>query len=364
MVNGPIVGDAIRDPSNRIVTFTEGEKDDAKVVEEVYLGVLGRRPTAKEVEIGKKAIAECATDYAALAKEYGKYKSAFDDYSKSIDAKMPAYEEKLKAQRPTTWSVAKPKTIESKAGEAADKLSKSSTVKQLDDGSVLVTGTTEKIDIYTLSFEAKADKPITGLRLEVLPDDALPAKGPGRAQNGNFVLHELKVTTKVDGKDVAAKLKDPQADFSQDSFPVQNVIDGNLGTGWAVAPQLGQGHIAVFAFDKPIDAAKATAIGLVLDQRFGTGHTIGKFRISFTSDDKPKLKAGTASDVLAILDMPKEKRTSDQQGRIRAMYEAQDGEFHRLRAAIPVAPPKDARAIGAQDLAWALMNTPAFLFNR
>ena len=33
----------------------------------------------------------------------------------------------------------------------------------------------------------------TALRLEVLPDATLHQKGPGRANNGNFVLTELEV---------------------------------------------------------------------------------------------------------------------------------------------------------------------------
>ena len=36
-------------------------------------------------------------------------------------------------------------------------------------------------------------KDITGIRLEVFADPSLPAKGPGRSPNGNFVLSEFKV---------------------------------------------------------------------------------------------------------------------------------------------------------------------------
>ena len=46
------------------------------------------------------------------------------------------------------------------------------------------------------------------------------------------------------------------------------------------------------------------------------------------------------------------------------MYLAQDKEHARLAADAANAPPADARVLGAQDLAWALINTPAFLFNR
>ena len=43
---------------------------------------------------------------------------------------------------------------------------------------------------------------------------------------------------------------------------------------------------------------------------------------------------------------------------------AQDREYQRLAADAADVPPADPRVLGAQDLAWALINSPAFLFNR
>ena len=366
MVNGPIVGDAIRDPNNSIVTFTEKEKDDAKVVEEIYLNVLCRKPTAKETEIGVGAIRSAGNDHKLLLAEHLKHKKAFDDYDAGINARLPDYEKTLKAQRPTEWTAIKPKTVKSAAGATADKLDKSSTTTINDDASVFVTGPKEQIDQYTLTYEVKQNEPLGGLRLEALMDDKLPAKGPGRADNGNIVLHELVVSTKgpKDGKEKPVKLKNAQATFSQATFEVAKAIDGNVGTGWALAPETGKSHTAIFAFDKPLDAKDGLTITIKLDQRFGTGHTLGKFRFSLTNDAKPKLNPTVAKDLLAIVDIPAEKRTPEQKQRMRNEYIGKDGEYRRLQMAIPMAPPSDPRSVGAQDLAWALMNTPAFLFNR
>ena len=58
--------------------------------------------------------------------------------------------------------------------------------------------------------------------LEVLPDDSLPQFGPGRADDGNFVLSELELKwgnamgSDTPGK--AAKFVDARADFSQQDF--------------------------------------------------------------------------------------------------------------------------------------------------
>ena len=60
------------------------------------------------------------------------------------------------------------------------------------DGSVTVAAPGAETDVYTLEAAA-ALAGITGLRIEALPDPALPGGGPGLAGNGNFVISEAKV---------------------------------------------------------------------------------------------------------------------------------------------------------------------------
>ena len=45
------------------------------------------------------------------------------------------------------------------------------------------------------------------------------------------------------------------------------------------------------------------------------------------------------------------------------MYLAQDKEYQRLAAEAAKVPPSRRPRLGAQDLVWALINSPAFLFN-
>src|SRR5262249_37755738 len=49
LVNGPIVGEALKDPSNRINQLTREIKDDRKLIEEIYLAILNRPPTKKDI---------------------------------------------------------------------------------------------------------------------------------------------------------------------------------------------------------------------------------------------------------------------------------------------------------------------------
>src|SRR5262249_23539169 len=48
LVNGPVIAEALKDPGNRIVKLVAAEKDDAKVVDELFLAILCRPPTPKE----------------------------------------------------------------------------------------------------------------------------------------------------------------------------------------------------------------------------------------------------------------------------------------------------------------------------
>ena len=357
MVNGPIVGDAIRDPNNHISKLVAAEKDDAKVVEEIYLSVLNRRPTAKEVEVGLAAVRGATKDHGILKGEFDKRTAAFNAYAKSIDGKLKGYEATLVPQKPTRWTTFAPATATSTGGAV---------LSLLDDGAVLASGKVEKLDDYKLTTRLRFDGHVTAIRLEVLTDPTLPKNGPGRSDTGNFVLNEFTVKARPSAGGAAAvvQLVKPQATFSQQKFPIKDLIDGKPDTGWAVSPQVGKPHTAIFQLAKPISAADGVVLEFELHQQFGMAHNLGKFRISYTTDRTPTLTAPVSLEVADILETPDAQRTPQQVATIRNLFVAQDGEYLRLQAEIPAAPPADPRLMGAQDLTWALINTPAFLFNR
>ncbi|QOV92136.1 DUF1549 and DUF1553 domain-containing protein [Humisphaera borealis] len=51
LVNGPLISGAVTDPASSIGKLVEKEKDNRKVVEEIYLGTLSRMPTAEEMKL-------------------------------------------------------------------------------------------------------------------------------------------------------------------------------------------------------------------------------------------------------------------------------------------------------------------------
>jgi hypothetical protein len=355
LLTGDVLAEALRDPGNRITKIVAANKDDAKVVEELFLAILCRKPTAKEMEIGLKSLQSAGDDFVQQVAERKQREAALAAYEKLLPALAVAWEQGV--SRTPMWEVLQPDALKSAGG---------ATLTKEADGSIVVSGPNNTPETYTVTFQTKL-KGITGIRLEVLSDTKLPAKGPGRAPNGNFVLNEFKVTAaKTGDKEKPIKLIRPQADFSQDQFPIANVIDNNPETGWAVAPQFGKNHVAVFEAQAAFGSPDGTTIAVTMLQKFpGKEHNIGKFRISATTTRPPVLLQGQVPEqITKILDVPADKRTPEQKTAVMNYYRSIDQELARLGRRVAEFPvPADARTLGAQDLAWELINTPAFLFN-
>ncbi|MGL4549624.1 MAG: DUF1549 domain-containing protein [Gemmataceae bacterium] len=355
LVNGPVVGEAVRDNANRIVTMLRREKDDAKIVEELYLAFLSRKPTAKEQASGLEAIRGGAEDYAEMVAEAKRRQEALAAYEKTVPAKLGPWEESF-AKRPA-WEAAEVVSATSKAKAKLDRQ---------PDGSLLVGGPNEAQEVYTVVVKTPL-KEVTALRLEVMPDKVLPAMGPGRAPNGNFVLNELRVNAvELDkkGKARPVALYNAQATFSQDTYPVTNAVDNNPGSGWAIAPQFGKPTEALFQFRAPVKFGGGAQLTVVMDQRFGGGHNIGKFRLTVTGTKGTLSMAGPPAHLASVLAVEPAKRTAAQKAALEAAYRAQDEELRRLQTEVSTyGTPIDKRHPGVQDLAWALINSKAFQFN-
>ncbi len=156
------------------------------------------------------------------------------------------------------------------------------------DGAVAVGGTVPDVD--TLTLECAVDrKGVTGFRVEALVDPRLPAQGPGWAPNGNFVLSELRILAAPKNSDgfKPVLLERPSADFEQAQWPVVGAIDGAPQTGWAIAPQVGAPHVAIFETQRDVGFDAGAKLEVTLEFRFGGRHTIGRLRLSSTTSPRP-----------------------------------------------------------------------------
>lgn len=295
-------------------------------------------PLAPEVEAYKQSKERHDKEHAELQKR-------IDDYKPELAARLPQWEADQRVAE-VKWQPLQPASFVSAGG---------ATFTALEDASLLVAGNTPEKDTYTIVATTDAVG-ITGIRLEVLPDAALPAQGPGRSSGGNFVLSEFAVKV--------APLHDPTApndvtlkavwsDYAQEKYPLADAIDGKLNTGWSVGGEGGTGapRVAVFGLPEPAGFPQGSTLAFTLEQRYGQLHTIGRLRISITTAEKRLVEI--PEDVRAIMLTSADTRDSAQTDRLLEYFGTHDAHMRELRAAL------EAHAKGAPQPPATLAQTLA-----
>ena len=393
------------DEENRklIAEWDAKEKEQAPIIAKMEADRLIAIDTAKkelaryEAEIAPK-VAEAETKRVA---EIAAADTAVKGYEKDkLAAARAKFEDTVPAIRTHTgWQLLDPATLTA-TGLA--------TLAKQPDGSIKAGPQRPLTTDYTITADTKVAG-ITGLLLEVLPSADEVSFGPGRA-NGNFVLGEFAVKA---GEGKAQPVNEVEfagalADFSQDKFEVKLAIDGKKGdanNGWAIGNQPGIPHFAAFALKKPLGDEKGTRLRIEMNQPRTGGFSIARFRLWITTSAQP-LNFGLPLAVAEAFKKPANIRTKDEQAAIAAYWNESDPDLRKLRltlgknqlplamdpgvlerrdtlatAGLPIrldaklvqlredsqqskAQLVNKRLTAAQDLTWALINTPAFLFNR
>ncbi len=334
LVSGPTLADAIADPNNELTALLTRESDDTKLIDELFLRILNRPATPDEIATCRNDLQSIDDDHRKLAESLGgrevefalrrpqierdrlaaiaAAQAALAVYEKELaprlaqkekeraatatklEAELKAYEATVLAKKIEQWEKAQPLAVRWRTLEPTSlQATAGAVLTKQPDGSILASGKNPHSSLYTIVAETDLTD-ITGLRLEVLPHEGLPNKGPGRARDGNFVLTEIEVfaAPKADPKQVKpVKLQTPLADFSQEGYPVDEAIDGdrtNQGAGWAVSPTTGVTHWATFETATPVGKTGGTMITVKLHHRFNQPNfTLGRFRLALTRLPRP-----------------------------------------------------------------------------
>ena len=270
----------------------------------VFAGVdKGERPFDPDPATGLQRQA-LQTQIAALPLQIEKLDPSL--MSAERQAEVATWEERIKSTV-SPWTILSPDAMKSEQG---------STLTKQPDGSYLASGPRPEKDVYVLT--APVDLPrVTGLRLELLLDDSLAHKGPGRQDNGNLHLNEVTVTSAPRNNPTAAKpvkLIRPRADFNQQGWSIEMALDGNPGTAWGIYPEVGKSHLAVMEFAEPIAMEGGAILTVRLEQIHGGGHLIGRSRLAVTdlSTPLPLLSEVLPSQITEILKVEPAQRTPSQ----------------------------------------------------
>jgi WD40 repeat protein len=282
------------------------------------------------------------------------------------------------------------------------------TLQRQADQSIFATGKANQ-GAYTITFRTEL-KGITGFRIEAVPVPGKKGSGPGIPENGNFVVTEFEVQAAPGSKPAELKkvaLQNAKADFLQAGFNIGLAIDGNAGNqnAWAIANAGGVVHWATFETKQAISFDEGTLIKVVIHQNHpAKEHLLAGFRISATTTAAP-VGLSLPESLKAIALTKADQQNETQKQTLLEWFEKSSGVLAAKRqilatanAPLPVDPgvtklkeviafvskpvPEDARLIRlrkdvefsvkqqqdkrltmAQDVTWALINNPAFLFN-
>lgn len=332
-----------------------------------------------------------------------KAEEAIADFQPLIPGRLNDWESRLGPEHwNTAWVPLDPKELK---GSGSTKLEK------LPDGSVRSLGSNGELNDYIVTAEIGLAG-ITGVKLEVLPDDSLPQFGPG-FKDGNFLLSEIIVEagSKTNASSMTRlKITDAKADYIQKDHDLKHTFDGRAEQGrregWAIGDGgAGQRHWATFALEKPVGTAEGSSLRITLQHRYQSPYDIGRFRIWVTTSPRPT-DEGLPADVGEISKISALLRAPGQAARMQDYFRSIDPELKKREQALFVAKrplPEDdkvkelkmnlataskpvptdpaliqlrldvqasekqranKRLTVVQDLTWALINTPSFLFNR
>ena len=281
----------------------------------------------------------------AFDRDHAPFVAAREQFEKDeLPARFAAWDASRGAEPLTAWSTLAPRELLSK-GKAL--------FQPQPDSSYLVTGPNIPNDQYTFV----CDLPETGLkhlRLEVLPDPSLTNNGPGRAGNGNFALSDLALfiaPKSAPEKKERVKLTHPRTTFEQKGLPVAATIDDNPQSAWAVDPEFGKRHAAVFDLEAPVAHPGGSILTLELQFNNNTQHSIGRPRLSIATTTPPEnlLDDGLPADVTTALAAAPAERKPEQTATLIHWYKSRDARWLELDAAekqhLAKAPKPDLRKV-------------------
>ena len=269
----------------------------------------------------------------ALDAEIERLRKELDRATPELDAAQQRWEKTLAGTRAQSWTPLEPVEASSANGTRV--------LIQGNDFSIIATtsaGPKPPRDTYTVRFKT-ALVGMTAFRLEALVFDELPRGGPGRDPQGGFVVSAMVVKDST-GRTIPlrhATASTPPAGM----FTPAAAIDGRTSrSGWALLAADRQDHRLVVETAEPVGRGEETALTLVLDQNAGQGRTLGRFRLSATTDAPPiSTEPGPplTKEILDLAAKDRSKRTQDDKDALARFYRRVAPELAPARAALRAA---------------------------
>ena len=288
LISGPTVEAAISDPQSELSKLVASEKDDTKLVAEIFLRVLNRPATTQEIEVAMAALRRLPEEHkqltarleegqkqsAAVAaqqeqerqKAIARAKQEVEAYEKQTAPQVAAQErerqqqiakaeaalresEKTLPQRMAAWEQqAKNKTAWTPL--VASKLTASNKAKltQETDRAVIASGPNGNTTYVFVALERSGEHHRTAARSagrQAFTRER-PRPGAQRQLRRSPSSSSSGIRSRSRRRTSVSRCRTRRPTSARTSYNVQTAIGESPDKGWAVAPQTGQSHTAVF----------------------------------------------------------------------------------------------------------------------
>jgi hypothetical protein len=264
--------------------------NNTKVVEPNGTGFKYREPTLD------LATAEQEAKRQKIRERIDEIEKTLKTQTPQLDKEQSVWERNL-LDAGREWKVLKTSSAKAEAGTV---------LRPEQDGVVVATGENPQRETYTVEAPAEVRR-LSGLRIETLPDGSLPRGGPGRDVYGHFVVTEVQVEIGSENQWQPVTFRRIVAD------------DGRInakGTRqlWTIDASREEKRLPrqlVLVPEKPVSVPKNATVRVRIVQNSDfTGQTIGRFRLSMTSESDPTVIVKLRPKLRPVLETPPAQRSA------------------------------------------------------
>ena len=269
----------------------------------------------------------------------------------ALDRSQIVWEQAMRAEPSVKWQALTPDSLEASGGIQ---------LTAARDGSVIASGPNPGYAVYTLEAAVPLAR-VTAIRLEALPDPALPKGGPGRDIYGNFQMNGFEASLVKGGATEKLAIKAIRSDDGGASvdtfFPKSLSRDAYAPRGWRIDASREDTRLprqVVFTLDQPIVAPQPATAKAQSSNRLqirlshigaAVGQSIGRFRLSVTSSRTPQRIVELSARLRPALAIPAASRTEQQRRDLANFYRTVAPELKPARDRMAELQ-KEVRALG------------------
>ena len=246
-----------------------------------------------------------------------------------LDQQISIWQEKAAAQA-RHWTILQPDSYQSNAA----------TLTALEDGSLLAGGDATKRDTFEVKYKLHLPG-ITAMRLELMLHPTLPGGGPGREvidKPGDLFLSHLQLGLRPgsapNAPEQMVQMVRATGSFAKDKNSAANAIDSDPESVWKLGQQSGKPQSAVFEFQQAVTGGTDPTLKLVLKHFHYYPASVGRFRVSVTSDPTPPESLVVPAEIESLLLVSAEDLNEDQQASLQRYFLSVAPELAEAREAV------------------------------